>query len=376
MQLALCLQDSKTSPHDGSHYADIVSRNITSLDVMIGSAEGIEVLMLEAIYHVNADNRRIAWLKCRRAISIAQMLGMDEGEKGDYANSMWFRLLYGDRIMSLELGLPHCMLTQGSDDGLDLTRQLENTHLSLSSRIIARNLCVQRQGGKLEYGETRDIDSQMREALNQLPARCWDIGSSLSAMSEDAAMMETAKLTTEMNHFWILASLYRPYLGDALLSPHESEETLDALSRLALASKEVLYRFLALRQYHRGTLYHGLDFKAYSASIDLLLVHICLKRRNQANALGSGRLRDSHLVEEMLNYMDDRKMSATTGLTISDLRKIDTDVAAGVQIRWTRDDLCGKRLYIPFVGALTVVESEGSNGSTLMDTSAAWPTAL
>lgn len=356
MKFALCLQDRKTASYDGSYFADIVSQHITSLDVMIDSPEGIEVLMLEAMYYVNADNRRVAWLKCRRAISIAQMLGIDGGRDGEYANSLWFRLLYGDRIMSMELGLPYTVLAQDMIYKGDPIKQLENAHISLGARIIARNLRMQRQDAKSESQETLDIESKMKEAAECLPSTWWDVEPHLSTLAEEKAMIETAKLTTQMNHFWIFKSIYQPYLADALVSLDSSNGIQDLHLRVAFATRELLRRFLALRRYHHGTLYHGLDFKAYSASIDLVLAQIIGRGRGQCNESGSASLSDLDLVREMLHYMDDEKMSQTTGLTIRELRKAVGKSVAGAETRWAKGKTGGKGLHIPFVGVFTTVK--------------------
>lgn len=362
MQLALCLQDSDILGNDGSRFADIVSRNITSLDVMIDSVEGIEVLMLEAIYHVNRDNRRVAWLKCRRAISIAQMLGMDRGGTDEYAQSLWFRLLYGDRIISLELGLPHTILeTDLEDDMVDPARRLESAHVSLSARIVARNLRMQKQDATYESKETLDIERRMKRARRRLPAGWWSVISHLCALAEDNAMAETARLTTQMNHFWILLNLYQPYLADALLSPNDSEEMSVMQSKAIVASREVLNRFIPLRKYHQGAFYHGLDFKAYSACINLLLGHILGHRRCQhVPPEKRHRQRDLQLIREVLEYLDDQRLSEATGLTVHDLLHIESTLASGSQISWERGHAGGKKLHIPFVGSMTVINYGGS----------------
>lgn len=356
MKFALCLQDRKTPSYDGSYFADIVSQHITSLDVMIDSAEGIEVLMLEAIYYVNADNRRVAWLKCRRAISIAQMLGIDGGQDGEYANSLWFRLLYGDRIMSMELGLPYTVLSLDLTHEGDPVKQLENAHICLGARIIARNLRMQRQDARSEPQETMDIESKMKEAAGYLPSTWWDVEPHLSTLSEENAMAETAKLTTQMNHFWIFKSIYQPYLADALVSPDSSSGIKDLHLRVIFATRELLRRFLALRRYHHGTLYHGLDFKAYSASIDLLLAQIIGLDRDPCDSLEHASLLDLDLIREMLQYMDDDKMSQTTGLTIGELRKAVNKSVTGARTRWAKGKTGGKGLHIPFVGVFSTVK--------------------
>ena len=53
-----------------------VSTTVTSDDDLIGSIEGIECLVLQAIYQTNAGNLRRSWLITRRAINVAQLMGL------------------------------------------------------------------------------------------------------------------------------------------------------------------------------------------------------------------------------------------------------------------------------------------------------------
>lgn len=45
-------------------------------DEMHGSLESLECLMLESVYHTNAGNLRKAWLVNRRAMLLAQLIGL------------------------------------------------------------------------------------------------------------------------------------------------------------------------------------------------------------------------------------------------------------------------------------------------------------
>ena len=53
-----------------------VSGTVTSDDELIGNMEGMECLVLQGIYQLNAGNLRRAWLTFRRAINVAQLMGL------------------------------------------------------------------------------------------------------------------------------------------------------------------------------------------------------------------------------------------------------------------------------------------------------------
>jgi hypothetical protein len=359
MHLALCLQNTGGKGQSSSQYADIVARHITSLDVMISSAEGIEVLMLEAMYSVNEDHLQVAWLKCRRAIAMAQLLGIDQAREDRHAESLWFRLLYGDRIMSLELGLPHVLLADiVTDIWDDERRQLEKTHVLVGGRIIKRNLNMKMKAAIHEYSETMEIDYALREAMRRLPSGWWSVVSSLNAMTEDQAMAETAKLTTQMNHFWLIMNLYQPFVVDSLLmSSSDLAEATHIRLTVATACYEMLARFLILRRYHNGNLYHGVDSKALSAAIALILAHISgySHDRERPNPLEHMRPQHMTLIDNAMSLMIDPACAGTRKSVARVLLDIEADISSGGDYLWsdgdTQDDSLVS-LAIPYIGAL------------------------
>jgi hypothetical protein len=54
----------------------VVTATVTSDDELTGSIEGIDCLILQAIYQINAGNFRRSWLIFRRAIGVAQLMGL------------------------------------------------------------------------------------------------------------------------------------------------------------------------------------------------------------------------------------------------------------------------------------------------------------
>jgi hypothetical protein len=59
-----------------SDIIDFLVQNVTSDDELIGNIESIECLALQGIYEANAGNLRRSWLSFRKAIAIAQLLGL------------------------------------------------------------------------------------------------------------------------------------------------------------------------------------------------------------------------------------------------------------------------------------------------------------
>ncbi|KAF4976067.1 hypothetical protein FDECE_18510, partial [Fusarium decemcellulare] len=147
-------------PGQSSHrYFNAATHYVTSRDQLVTSPEGLETLMLEGLYQLSAGNLQLGWLTFRRAIGIAQLMGLSsqsqecadlDGNRNETytttsaSSFLWFRLNYSDRILSLILGLP---LATPSDDfaspealAADVPMgRLERMHTVVMGHIIARN---------------------------------------------------------------------------------------------------------------------------------------------------------------------------------------------------------------------------------------------
>ena len=82
-----------------------VTATVTSDDELIGSMEGIECLVLQGIYQVNAGNLRRSWLTFRRAVNVAQLMGLHNlplktsqeapGLMETRRHYMWYQIMKG-----------------------------------------------------------------------------------------------------------------------------------------------------------------------------------------------------------------------------------------------------------------------------------------
>ena len=161
IQLALCLHQLEKPVYDAAQrYVDIVSRFVTSQDFLMDSIDGIETLMLESCYYINVGNIRGAWLIIRRALAIAQLIGLplQTREADCREENVWFRLVLGDRSLSWMLGLPLAIIdnTFASEHELVAdawSAKLERIHAVVFGRIITRNLRMQRRRLHLVEGE-------------------------------------------------------------------------------------------------------------------------------------------------------------------------------------------------------------------------------
>ncbi|KAJ9328184.1 transcriptional regulator family: Fungal Specific TF [Paecilomyces variotii] len=414
IQLAICLHqlDSITSAQLGvqfnestcdsaRRYIEIASSYVTSKDSLVNSIEGVETLILEARYYIAAGELRLAWLVFRRALGIAQLMRLPQlaQSKSGRAKFMWFRLIYSERFLSLMLGLP---LT--TDDDVWSRKQLlaahppfeklERTHVHIAGRIISRNLRMQshwgspKDGSNEEYKETQDIDHELKHATRIMPVSWW-VTPALNPGVTDAEVMEvTTKLLAQMHQYYLLVLTHQPYLLRSLLGismMEESESTRHYIdytySRLAIlsASREILSRFMLARHFLRETAFRGLDDKAYTASMALLLTHLDGHRLGQANVFEHQRSQDLGVIQNVIHFMDKLSPAADfqiKGCSIQVLKRlvdIEADAADGVsyiarggQDAILQDDHTDNddfQLSFPYFGTISLVRKEQFSSS-------------
>ena len=97
--------------------ADTAIGLVATKNELLGSIEGLECVMLESIYQNICGNLRRSWVEIRRAMVIAQLMGLHRsGSLSQYKvfdpktkaspEVMWFRINMYDRHFCLMLGLP------------------------------------------------------------------------------------------------------------------------------------------------------------------------------------------------------------------------------------------------------------------------------
>lgn len=267
-----------------SRLAEVSSKSVTSDDELVSSLEGIECIMIEEMYHNNAGNLRRAWVTHRRAMTIAQMLGLHRGaapppvlldvrDRGRIdPEHMWYRLIISDRYLSLILGLP-----QGSPENPFASPQaLEScTALERLERMepIAGGLILQRNvSGLHDATKTQEIDKLLQETAALMPPRWW-LAPCVAALvgNNGEALQQTIRLMNQFTHYHLLAQLHLPYLLRSL----DGRKYEHSKATAVMASREILTRFVSFRGSVSAAAYcRGIDLLAFIASTVISLAHI------------------------------------------------------------------------------------------------------
>lgn len=299
---------------------DAVIGLVTTNEEFHGTVESLACMQLEAAFHEGSGYLRGAWLANRRALLVAQQMGVHQSCNRKFKTidprnkivreTVWFRILYYDRYYCLVLGFPQATsdvniepksLDSAHDDPLD---RLDRAHTAIAARILERM-----DGRELlpeeESAVTAALDADLLRAAKSMPVKFW-LHPNFHRHEQDPReeFKETWLGMSQVFHYNLVNQLHLPRLlrfnGDC------SSDS----SKLACmnANREVLTRYLnyrSLRRHSSSCL--TFDFLSLMAAITLLLAHFDghLHRLAQPSSvvLEHQRLCDRTTMEHVLDTM-------------------------------------------------------------------------
>lgn len=358
---------------------------VTTNQDMHATLESLICIMLEGLFEINCGNLRRAWGVYRRAMTVAQLMGLhrypvpplkriDPGNDAD-PEFMWFRIVYMDRYLSLLLGLP-----QGSSDKSlgDIPVMRDEPPLSkferlltvVASRILERN---ESTFATSTVKMTQSIDSELLRISKNIPASFWRPANfhGLTQGSPET-LLETVRLAAQVYYYGILIQLHLPYMMQGISDNSEHEYSKITCVN---ASREIMIRFIAHRTFNpMSSCSRPVDFFALLAAMTLLLAHIDAHHHQEAtNFLAHQRLSDRALLDQALERMDvisNLNKDETTDKSAKLIRRlldIEADAAEGNSysarsVRGQGEDITGGvekegdelHLNIPYLGIVKI----------------------
>jgi hypothetical protein len=268
------------------HIIATVSRLVTSDDDLVGTAEGLQSLVLLGYWHSNAGNLRKAWLSFRRAMSLGQLMGIDQGSSRSLQfvdpelstgrrptpQSLWYRITSCDRSHSLMLGLPVGSTDDSfaAEDAMEQDTPMERLaklHAVISKRIIERNT---NKSAPVDI-VTQIIAGDLENAHAFMGHEWWAMPSLDARDASQAATENMTRMILQIQHFDLHIILHLPNM---LRSPQDNRHD-DSRSACAQSSREVLRRFLRFReQYSSSWACRHVDYSALVAAMTLLLSYL------------------------------------------------------------------------------------------------------
>ncbi|KAH8693638.1 hypothetical protein BGW36DRAFT_429679 [Talaromyces proteolyticus] len=367
-----------------------------------GSVESLICIILEAVFETNCGNLRKAWVIYRRAMAIAQTMGLHRSPMPPLKRIdptldadpefMWFRIVYMDRYLSLLLGLP-----QGTTDkslrALSLLQhepplgQFERQLTVIASCILERN---DRAFTASEIVIKQSIDADLLRVSQSMPASFWRPANFQNVMvGSPDNLLEAVRLAAQVYYYGLLIQLHLPYMMHGI-----SNDTEHEYSKITCvnASREIITRFIAHRSFQPKSLCsRPVDFFALLAAMTLSLAHLDAHyHRNATNFLAHQRLSDRAMLDQTLERMDvmrdDNKdvVMEESGELIRRLLEIEADAANGSSYTASsvgRDeddgqDSAGKgcveglRLLIPYLGTIKITRQGPISREPLQESAA------
>lgn len=351
---------------------------VTSNDELIGYSEGIECLIFQGFYQANGGNLRRAWITARRALSLAQMMGIDKGHsiafrscdpnvkphRSASAKSLLSKVVSWERYLSLLLGLP--IASQGivlpimTDSSCPIDR-LEKSHAALSARISERNASHTRETShylKL-YALTQEIDLELEASAKCMPSEWWDTPHLDSLTIEERVWDTMGKTLAQIHHYTLVLLLHVPYMMRDTSSPRYDYSKATCVK----AARQLLSRFLTMRT-HTVSAYscRRVDYAGLIAAMTLCLSYL---GKRQSEVWENGRIReDFTLIENVRSCMErvsrasgDRLSREAVGI-IDQLASIIAKAAsdANVQESGQKHSRVSTEVQfsVPFMGAVSI----------------------
>lgn len=299
LQLAICLQQMppffdgsglglKKSPAETMEdWVAIAGRLVTSDDDLVGSLEGLECLILQSFFQSDAGHLRKAWMTSRRALNMAQLMGIDrktaksirscdptfDPKRQPSPAVLWFRINCSDRYLSLVLGLPigshdDSFLTDSTDVNEPPSDKLGKVYAVISGKIADRNQI----GGSEAYVMTQSIDLEIEKASKLMDAMWWKLPDmAICCSSSDGCADDMSAVKLQVRHFSLLILLHLPYL----LKDREQRRYEYNRATCMQASRDVLVRFLEFRNAFTTAISgRHVDYSALVAAMTLLLGYL------------------------------------------------------------------------------------------------------
>ncbi|KAM0460432.1 hypothetical protein ACHAPV_004699 [Trichoderma viride] len=422
-QLAICLQQSDRFPETSKlwlnhsnrdvadQYFEAATRYVTSQDSIVVSYEGIETLMLEGLYHVSCGRLQLSWVVFRRALGIAHLVGLHipqrrrQGKQQTSASgpssmclaTLWFRLVFMDRYLSLVLDLPMSVMDDSFMDDLVTQapfEQLERAQAKLTSRIIFRNqqLRLGQRGGDPvydHYKETKDIDYLLTQATRALPLEWWVFPPTQDAQSIDELRDMIAKIVHQLHHYNFVLLLHIPYIlpGPEGRFNNSTQDYSNSKFAAMAAARELLSRSIVPVGPNRVSFStRGIVLKVVLSALTLLVVHLDSHRLGRENSLGHQRPGDLAAAERAVQSLEtmgqkfDDKLCNSAARALKRMSALEATAADGVSYTaWSEpgDMVCTEcivqeevndtQMTFPHVGIIHILRREPQDSMAKTD---------
>jgi hypothetical protein len=312
--------------------------NVTTNDTLLGTLEGLDLMIFEGFYHMDCGDARRAWITNRRAVMTAQLMGLHRPGHYRFNNidsqaklkpeTMWISVVWMERVSSLLLGLPtsigEVVLTQGMT-GSGLIARLGN----VAGRILERNrIEVPQQALDL----TKEIDQELIRIAEQMPSNFWrPLNFARHAQDTREASDEIRRALDHDRYYTLVIQVHLPHM----LCPSHAAQRMYSKIACVNASREILSRHIDLHTFEPAmSRCRMIDFPALIAGMALILAHaISHCGKKSENMFAHQRPSDRVMVErtleniEFVSDVQEDTLLAKSSKLLTELLAIEEDAA-------------------------------------------------
>ncbi|KAK5165845.1 uncharacterized protein LTR77_008768 [Saxophila tyrrhenica] len=340
VQLALCLiqpsfsssedaplsMSSKTIEETALGYIR-TAQQVTNQDYLVRSVDGLEALLLEALYQMHIGNMAVGGHIFRRALDVAQIMGFNRlpADADLRVRYLWFRLAFANQWHALALGQPSAIRNGGIDAFASSlsdkpTQRLDEEHIGLAGRIISRNVRMTKSNNhwqaqesiSADHIETGQIDERLKQAARSVSLTWWALPDA-HGTTDLEGIEASARLMTQIHQNYLVVLAHQPYVIQALHNSSNAGRLMDNCKTNALysiqasleASRAILTRLTRFLEFpHIPASLKGLEHKICLAASTVLLVYLHIHVVGNPDALEHQRLSDVNLVLETVSQLE------------------------------------------------------------------------
>jgi hypothetical protein len=349
-QLQMC--QNATIDDVVEEYMSTVAALVTSNDTLSLTTPGLDCLMLQGFYQMNAGRLQNSWVTYRRTITIAQLLNLHQEFLKPLTEEnlmeqmtkkvMWHKIVQTERYLGMLIGQP-C----GTGD--DCFGEAEESLTGLNTDntdVFERKLClivnkIQRRNQKgdiITFDTTREIDKGLDHVSSQMSPSWWKIPTLEIVERSLAVAGQYSAIIAQMWVFQMKSFLHLPFL----LRDDPNGQFTQSRASCLNGSREIIYRYLALRKVRNVQLMcKMIDFGAFLACVVLILN---LLRHTSAEQMGAD---DLPLILQLIESME--------MIARSDREIVVRQSVAAMKTMLDAKSSRNLRLTIPYFGTINLV---------------------
>ncbi|CAM1507770.1 Fc.00g046180.m01.CDS01 [Cosmosporella sp. VM-42] len=294
---------------------ETVCASVTSDDEIVATAEGIECLILQTIFFVNAGKPRRAWLGNRRALAIAQVLGLhvhrDESFTGGFESlenqpiGPWRHIVHSDRYLALTLGLPYGSMETDEPSASRMMSELEERqqdilYLKELDRIAARIIDRGQFSTSSAFVATQSIGNTLESLAQSMPPAWWQHMGQVHNMDAEALGRLYHRLNVQLWHHQLSLVLHLPFMLDSA-TQRKYEYSRFSCSN---AARGLIKTYLFVRTTFGMFSCCLTNFQAFTASVILIFNLFMPNPTFETEHVVGQKEADLALIQDVINTLD------------------------------------------------------------------------